>query len=208
MRPLDVLVVVALLDEVQSVFDGSGARVVRCGVGKVNATYATLKALAERRPSLVLNVGTAGSPTFPTHTLVECTRLVQRDIDASPLGFPRGTTPFDETPHVLTTPRRFADLPEGVLGTGDNFETTLLPSADGLPHAPAAGPAVPRPTVIDMEGFAIAKVCALEGVPFTALKYVTDGSDSNASTDWAQNLPRAAARFREAFDRLVRREAT
>jgi adenosylhomocysteine nucleosidase len=207
-RPLDVLVVVALLDEVQSVFDGSGARVVRCGVGKVNATYATLKALAERRPSLVLNVGTAGSPTFPTHTLVECTRLVQRDIDASPLGFPRGTTPFDETPHVLTTPRRFADLPEGVLGTGDNFETTLLPSADGLPHAPAAGPAVPRPTVIDMEGFAIAKVCALEGVPFTALKYVTDGSDSNASTDWAQNLPRAAARFREAFDRLVRREAT
>ena len=208
MRPLDVLVVVALLDEVQSVFDGSGARVVRCGVGKVNATFATLKAVSERRPSLVLNVGTAGSPTFPTHTLVECTRLVQRDIDASPLGFPRGTTPFDETPHVLTTPRRFADFPEGVLGTGDNFETTLLPSADGLPHAPAAGPAVPRPTVIDMEGFAIAKVCALEGVPFTALKYVTDGSDSNASTDWAQNLPRAAARFREAFDRLVRREAT
>jgi adenosylhomocysteine nucleosidase len=203
-RPDDVLVVVALLEEVQTAFDGSGARVVRCGVGKVNATFATMKALSERRPALVLNVGTAGSPTFPTHALVECTRFVQRDIDASPLGFPRGTTPFDETPHVLEAPRRFPQLPEGVLGTGDNFETTLLPSADGLPHAPFHTSAVPRPTVIDMEGFAIAKVCALEGVPCCALKYVTDGSDSNASNDWAQNLPRAAARFREAFNQLVR----
>jgi adenosylhomocysteine nucleosidase len=204
MRPQDVVVVVALLEEVQQVFEGTGARVVRCGVGKVNATFATLKAVMAQRPALVLNVGTAGSPTFPTHALVECTRFVQRDIDASPLGFARGTTPFDETPHVLTAPRRFADLPEGVLGTGDNFETTLLPSADGLPHVTAASRSVPRPTVIDMEGFAIAKVCALEGVPCCALKYVTDGSDSNASTDWAQNLPRAAARFREAFDRLLR----
>jgi adenosylhomocysteine nucleosidase len=203
-RPDEVLVVVALLEEVQAAFDGSGARVVRCGVGKVNATFATLKAISQRRPALVLNVGTAGSPTFPTHSLVECTRLVQRDIDASPLGFPRGTTPFDETPHVLTLDRRFPELPEGVLGTGDNFETTLLPAADGLPPAPGHAPAVPRPTVIDMEGFAIAKVCALEAVPCCTLKYVTDGSDPNASNDWAQNLPRAAARFREAFDRLLR----
>ncbi|MCA2982108.1 MAG: 5'-nucleosidase [Myxococcaceae bacterium] len=203
MRPDEVLVVVALLEEVQAVFDGTGVRVVRCGVGKVNATYATLKALGAARPALVLNVGTAGSPVFPAHTLVECTRFVQRDIDASPLGYPRGTTPFDDTPPVLSVPRRFPALPEGVLGTGDDFETTLLPSADGLPHAPTAAPHLPRPTVIDMEGFAIAKVCALEGVPLASLKYVTDGSDSSASSDWAQNLPRAAARFREVFDRLL-----
>lgn len=103
---------------------------------------------------------------------------------------------------MLRVPRRFADLPEGVCGTGDNFETTLLPSADGLPHT---GPLahLPRPTIIDMEAFAIAKVCALEGVSFCSLKYVTDGSDSNASNDWAANLPRAAARFRAAFDQLV-----
>ena len=200
MRPGDVLLVVALLEEVQDVFATSGARVVRCGVGKLNAGYATLKALTAQRPQLVLNVGTAGSPTFPTHALIECTRFVQRDIDASPLGFPRGTTPFDETPHVLEVPRRFVELPEGVCGTGDNFETTLLPHSEPVGHPVH----LPRPTVIDMEAFAIAKVCALEGVPFCSLKYVTDGSDSNASSDWAANLPRAAARFREAFDRLTR----
>jgi hypothetical protein len=42
MRPEGVLVVVALLEEAQDAFANSGATVVRCGVGKLNAGYATL----------------------------------------------------------------------------------------------------------------------------------------------------------------------
>lgn len=204
LSPSQVLIIVALADEAKDVFTGTGVRLQVCGVGKVNAAYATAVAVREARPSLVLNVGTAGSPTFPQHALVECTRFVQRDMDISPLGFPRGTTPFDELPAVLEAPRRLLELPEGVCGTGDSFETTLGPSPDGL-GLPVVHPesGVPVPTVIEMEAYAVAKVCRKEGLPFACVKYITDGSDGNASSDWAANLPRAARRFREAFDRLL-----
>lgn len=212
MRAQDILLIVALPAEAQSVFDGVASRVRFSGIGKVNATYAVTRALMEERPRLVLNVGTAGSPAFRTHELVECTRFVQRDIDLSPLGFAKCTTPFDDSPAVLEVPRRFAQLPEGVCGTGDNFEVALGPAPDGLPHAStastgaAAALPIPRPNVIEMEAYAIAKVCWREKIPLVCVKYITDGSDANASADWAANLPRAAARFREIYDQLLRME--
>ena len=38
--------------------------------------------------------------------------------------------------------------------------------------------------VVDMEAFAIAKVCKLTRVNFSCYKYVTDSADENASHDW------------------------
>ena len=90
------------------------------------------------------------------------------------------------------------------MGIFDRFNSVLKSNLNSMVDKAEDPGKLLDQTVIDMEAFAIAKVCALEGVPFCSLKYVTDGSDSNASSDWAANLPRAAARFREAFDRLTR----
>lgn len=190
LKASDVLIIFALPDEAQKQFESCGANVVFSGIGKINAAYQATKAILELRPKLVLNFGTAGSPRFPTHTLVECTRFIQRDIDLSPLGFERGVTPFDPSPTVFEVPRRFKDLPDGTCGTADNFEISL-------------GGAKEIATVVEMEAYAIAKVCYLQNVPFACFKYITDGSDDSASKDWVANVPLAAKRFAEHFPKIL-----
>src|SRR5690606_28381989 len=103
----------------------------------------------------VVNFGTAGSHSFPTGTVVACTSFVQRDMDVTALGFPVGTTPFDEAPAVIEFPVTVPHLPHGVCSSGDSFETR--------------GPAI-QCDVLDMEAYALAKVCWLEKATFTCVK--------------------------------------
>jgi adenosylhomocysteine nucleosidase len=184
----DVLVVFALEAEAGGRFAGLAPPVLYTGVGKVNAAWALTRALARRLPRLVLSFGTAGSPRLPVHALVECTRFMQRDMDVRPLGVPLGTTPYDELPAVLEVPGRYPDLPAASCGSADHF---------------VSGHEVGDCDVVDMEAYALAKVCRRENVAFTAVKYITDGGDAAAHLDWAANLPRAAAEFRALYDRLV-----
>jgi len=174
-------------------FAERGVPVLYTGLGKVNAAYRLARALAQHRAQhgdvpRVVNFGTAGSPTLPAGSLVGCRRFVQRDMDVSGLGFPIGTTPFEDVPATLEFPRLFADLPEGVCGSGDRFET---------------GKPIVACDVIDMEAYALAKVCHLEGAAFAAAKFVTDGADGNAGVDWQENLPHAARAFVQLYERLT-----
>jgi adenosylhomocysteine nucleosidase len=186
--PDEILVVFALREEAADRFSGLASPILYTGVGKVNSAWALTRALGERRPRLVLDFGTVGSPRLAPHTLVECTRFVQRDMDARPLGLPLGTTPFDALPAVLEVPRRLAELPAVCCGSADHF---------------VAGHDVGDCDVVEMEAYALARVCRLERLEFMAVKYVTDGGDAGAHRDWRTNLPRAAAAFRGVYDRLV-----
>ena len=186
-RPL--LVVMALEVEAQGRLERENAPVLFTGVGKVNATHRLTRRIIEERSKgtepFVVNFGTAGSRRFPTGALVACRRFVQRDMDVTGLGFAPHQTPFEDVPLELEFPEMFPDLPHGVCGSGDRFEAhDRDPSFD----------------VVDMEAYALAKVCFVENVPFACAKFVTDGADGSAASDWEANLPRAA----EAFARLFR----
>ena len=188
LSPQAVLVVFAMREEAAAEFEGLASRILYTGVGKVNSAWALTRALTLHRPRLVLDFGTVGSPKFPPHTLLECTRFIQRDMDVTPLGLPLGTTPFDDLPAVLEVPRRLCDLDQATCGSADHF---------------VAGHDVGECDVVEMEAYALAKVCRLEGVEFMAVKYVTDGGDASAHLDWRENLPRAAREFRRVYDRVV-----
>ncbi len=185
-----ILVVAAMKEEIQGLLESEGADVLYVGLGKVNAASILARELAIRAknpPELIVNFGTAGSTSFATHSIVECDKFVQRDMDLSALGFKPGVTPFEADPPVLEVPKRFADLPSGTCGSGDRFET--------------AKPVVPC-DVVDMEAYAFAKVAIRASVPFVSVKYITDGSDANAHNDWAANLPKAARAFHQIYLRL------
>ena len=189
------LVIMAMKEESQGLFEARGVSVIYTGLGKVNASYHLTKHLTARKTQgatvkAVFNFGTAGSFTLPTHSTVECVGFVQKDMDVSPLGIPIGVTPFEHVPKLLEVPRRLPHLPMGICGTGDKFETQV--------------PAVAC-DVVDMEAYALAKVCWFEQVPFAAIKYITDGSDENAHKDWVENLPAAAKSFVQAYDELLAR---
>jgi len=187
------LVVMALEIESQGLFAARRVPVLYTGVGKINATLALCRKLAQyraarREPPRVLNLGTAGSRHFDRGALVECHHFVQRDMDVSALGFAPGHTPFDDIPARLEFPRSFADLPAGVCGSGDSFET-------GVPRVGCE--------VIDMEAYALAKVCQIESLRFACAKYITDGADHTAADDWQNNLNAAAADFWRLYSGLA-----
>lgn len=179
------LIVMALPSESEGLIEALGFDVIYSGLGKVNAAHGLTRALVAAKargaaPSLVLNLGSAGSHAFPRGALVEATRFVQRDMDVTGLGFEFGATPFEDIPPALTTTRRLPHLPETTCGTGDSF---------------LQGPSPIPCEVVDMEAYAFAKVCALEGVAFACVKYVTDGADDTSHTDWQTHLTDAPHAF-------------
>jgi adenosylhomocysteine nucleosidase len=187
--PTDILVVFALEEETGGQFDALASPVLFTGVGKINATWSLTRALERQRPHLVLNFGTAGSRRFPVSTLVECSAYIQRDMDASPLGFTAGVTPYDTLPATLALETLFDDLPTGVCGTGDHFVSGHETDACDL---------------FDMEGYALAKVCRRAGVRFASVKYVSDGGDADAPDAWRDNLKRAARAFHQRYQILLK----
>lgn len=76
---------------------------VLTGVGPVEAgvvATATLAALqdADGLPDLVVSLGSAGSARLAHCGVYQARAIAYRDMDASPLGFARGVTPFLDAP--------------------------------------------------------------------------------------------------------------
>lgn len=176
-----VLYVFALNEETGGHFNNKD--VLFTGVGKVNATFNLTKRLLIDKPSLVVNFGTAGSKRYNKGSLVQCEDFRQRDMDCSIFGYNVGITPQDKNSMItIKSPIKLENVIEGgVLGTGDNFDSTL--STHSLN------------TVVDMEGYALSKVCYLLSIPFLCVKYITDGADGGAGDDWSQNVKKAGLEF-------------
>ena len=166
--------------------------VLYTGVGKVNATIKLMERLGsiflsregEIAPNLVINYGTAGSRKYKQGELVDCTKFIQRDMDVTGLGFQRGETPFEkEPPIVIESKSSFNPIGKhATCGSGDNFVEDRTNYYG---------------EVVDMEAYALAKVCTYYGVPFISFKYISDGADGDANTDWEENVSKGIVEFRE-----------
>jgi adenosylhomocysteine nucleosidase len=192
-----VLVVMALPAESAGRFEKCGIDVLYTGVGKVNAAIALTRRFARYReariaPPLAVNFGTAGSAGMPPRTLVACRRFLDRDMDVAALGFAPGVTPCDELPPLLEFMPRFTALPEAVCGSGDSFATRMQEN---------------RCDVVDMEAYALAKACRIEGADFACAKYVSDGADEHAARHWRENVAGAADAFVGLYRQLVSQPA-
>ena len=143
------------------------------GVCKINATFNTFKLIEEIKPDLIINFGTAGAKKKDLIGLIECTRFYQRDMDVRSLNFKLGETPFDDINEII--------ISDGYsCGSGDNFVDKEIEM---------------QVDVVDMEAYAIAKVCKKKGIKFRCFKYISDNADSNSSTDWKENLKKGSNLF-------------
>ena len=117
------------------------------GVGKINAKFNNLKLIEEIKPDLIINFGTAGAKKKDLSGLIECTRFYQRDMDVRSLNFKLGETPFDDINEII--------ISDGYsCGSGDNFVDKEIEM---------------KVDVVDMEAYAIAKVCKKKGIKFTLI---------------------------------------
>jgi adenosylhomocysteine nucleosidase len=177
-----VLFTFALASEAAEVFAEYNHLI--CGIGKVNAAYHLLKAIQSKRPSLIVNLGSAGSSHFQKGEVVCCAKFIQRDMDVRGLGYEQYETPLSGLPPVIKYGLPMNEIPQAICGTGDNFE---------MAHSETIY------NVVDMEAYALALVAMKENIPFLCLKYISDGADGNAAEDWTVQVHKAAVAFREVL---------
>ena len=176
-----ILILVAVEEEL-SIKDLPEFQIYYTGVGKINASIRTLEIIRDYSPTQVINYGTAGSLNKKLKGLVEVTQFFQRDMDATPLGFKIGQTPYDEIEEINFGSAGYS------CGTGDSF-VTQTPKL--------------KTDLVDMEAYAIAKICYLKDIKFRCFKYISDNADEGANNDWIKNVSIGKKLFIERMRNLV-----
>ncbi len=192
---------------------------VLSGIGKVAAATTTAVLLERFEPEMVIVTGVAGGLAMDASVgdIVVGTGFSQHDMDASPL-FPRwempgyGRSRFDADPVLvqvlheaakdavtwlpkLLDAQTMAELGlhrphvhQGEIITGDRFISTAADS-DALRAA------FPEAWAVDMETAAVAQVCHDHGVPFGAVRVVSDRADEEAHVDFQHFLNQVARHY-------------
>lgn len=181
-----IYVLVALKSELpDNRLDPENYKVLYTGVGKVNATMVATMAAFQSDCEVIVNFGTAGVLTNKelVGNLNKVSIVRQRDMDARPQA-ELGVTPFEET--GLQSLIKVAESGV-VLSTGDNFVTEQPELESDL---------------VDMEGYAIAKIAKHFHKPCLILKYGSDMADENAAEEWEANQAKGADMFIEYMENL------
>ena len=170
-------------------------RPLMTGVGPVEAAVSLAANLAalERDgivPDLVVSLGSAGSRTLEQTEVYQATSVSYRDMDASPLGFTKGATPFLDLPVTVPLPLRIPGVKEASLSTGANI---------------VSGSAYDRidADMVEMETFAILRACQRFGLPLIGLRGISDGpGELNDMLGWTQLLSLIDEKLAVAVDAL------
>jgi adenosylhomocysteine nucleosidase len=163
-----------------------------CGVGPVEAGVNVARALAAARPDVVVSLGSAGSRMLEQAEVFQVASVSYRDMDASPLGFEKGLTPFLDLPAEIDLPIRIDGIPAVRLSTGANIVSGAAYDAINA-------------DMVDMETFAILRACMAFEVPLIGLRGVSDGAaDLHHYDDWTQYLHVIDEKLADAVDRVER----
>ncbi|CAN7293004.1 5'-methylthioadenosine/S-adenosylhomocysteine nucleosidase [Rhizobium sp. LjRoot98] len=165
------------------------------GVGPVEAAVALTRTLAELAhrdslPDLVVSLGSAGSAQLEQAEVYQATSVAYRDMDASPLGFEKGATPFLDLPVVVDLPLRIPGVKQASLSTGANI-------VSGATYETIAA------DMVEMETFAVLRACQSFGLPLIGLRGISDGkAELKHVSDWTEYLHVIDEKLANAADAL------
>lgn len=173
-------------------------------IGKVAAATTAAALLEHFQARAVLFTGVAGGVGANVNVgdVVLARQFVQHDMNAAPL-FPRYEVPLtattvwptdtDWSERLLQAARHSlmgaqyeghtVQIHQGLIATGDQFvcaatqATLLCQDLNASGHSALA---------VEMEGAAVAQVCADYGVPFAAVRTISDRADDSAHVDFPQ----------------------
>ena len=171
-------------------------------IGKV-AAATTATVLIERfGVGRIVFTGVAGglAPGVSVGDIVVADSFLQHDLDASPI-FPKYEVPLYGLSRFSANPQLSAQLAaaarealpgvtlhRGLVISGDRFVATTAESR-------ALQSALPEAMAVEMEGAAIAQVCHDYGLPFAAVRTISDRADDAAHVDFTRFIQEVASRY-------------
>lgn len=177
--------------------EGKSVVIAKCGVGKVFAALCAEAMIIRFSPELIINTGVGGAlkKGISVNDILIADKLVQHDMDTSPLGDPKGLISginvvyFNADKRAVEIARAAADRlgitnHTGTVASGDVFVSTREQKERIVNDFSAS--------VCEMEGAAIAQVAYVNKTPFTIIRAVSDSADEGSSMDYMKFLPIAA----------------
>ena len=175
---------------------GKNVVIAKCGVGKVFAAICAEAMIIKYSPSLVVNSGVGGAldKSLKPLDIVFADKLVQHDMDTSPIGDPVGLISGINRIYFETDKRATLILEEaakelevnyliGTIATGDKF----ISEKEDKHRLTSLFDA----TACEMEGGAIAHTAFVNGTPFMVVRAISDSADGEACMDYPTFLPLA-----------------
>lgn len=184
--------------------------VAKCGVGKVFAAMCAEAMIIRFSPDLVVNTGVGGAIAKDIGVLdiIIAERLVQHDMDTSPLGDPKGLISGINKIYFETDERAKELLLAAAEECGIKARGGTVASGDVFV---ASGEMKERiaadfgADACEMEGAAIAHVCFVNATPCVVIRAISDSADDSSSMDYMQFLPLAARNSSLITERLIER---
>jgi futalosine hydrolase len=162
----------------------AGAETLVCGIGPVEAAAATARALADRRPDGVLNIGLAGATGIEPPTLVIGSEARYCDISGDLAAVMPRIERIEADARLVEAAR--AALPEAlVLPIGTTAYVGRGVDCD----------------VEAMEGFGVLRAAALAGVPAVEVRAISNAVDETDRGRW--RFDDALAALADAVPRLL-----
>lgn len=164
------------------------------GVGPVEAAMVLTRGLELLKsdgkiPDYIVSLGSAGSRTLDQGEVYQAASVSYRDMDASPLGFTKGVTPFVDHPFDIPLHAPL-DLPKVRLSTGANIVSGSAYDAIDA-------------DMVDMETFAKKRVTDTYHIPLIGLRGISDGKQELSKyEDWADYLHEIDKKLATAIDGL------
>jgi adenosylhomocysteine nucleosidase len=165
------------------------------GIGPVEAAVQLTLALSHlsaegNMPDFVVSLGSAGSAALEQTGVYQASTVSYRDMDASPLGFTRGATPFLDLPVEVPLPIHIPGIPEARLSTGANIVSGA--AYDGIDA-----------DMVEMETYAALRACQTFDIPLIGLRGISDGkAELTHIGDWTEYLHVIDEKLSAAVDRL------
>jgi len=204
-----ILIVVALKSEYDK-FIPKNCEFIYTGVGKVNASYSLTKKLESMKelPTEIINYGTAGSKDLIIGEIVDCTKFIQRDMYLKEFGLNPGETAFEFDKYGENEPPVILDFHDTKItnpikkqylcASGDSFVTNFDQGLIDIENTYNE-----KISVIDMEAYALAKICFIYKIPFISFKYITDNLNSTGINDWERNVSLGSEKFEILLKNIV-----
>jgi adenosylhomocysteine nucleosidase len=180
-------------------------QIIQCGIGKVNATAITQKAICGFHPDFIINTGIAGT-THPENRIGDVIigqELTYHDVRRGQMKhcFPCQAAFYSDADAVHTLKEMIRSthhkrVKAGRIASGERF----INNAEEKEKIHA----VHAPDCVDMESTAIAHTAFINCIPFVCIRTICDHADENSLTDFtAFEKENAAISAGFTFDYLM-----
>jgi len=177
--------------------------VVKSNVGKVNSARVTQILIDKFNPSLVINVGTAGSVDniLDIGDVVVADKLYQYDFDVTPFGRKIGEIEnigkYIEVNKDLLKLFNDMNVTIGSIASGDKFIVNIE-EKNNIRN-------VFNALCIEMEGASIGQVCYLDKIPFIVIRSITDKQDGSSKVDFEKFLESSSKKAASILKEILKK---